>query len=94
MEPVLDGKGDGVERDPLLIAAVLGPSLAAGVVDQDAAHGLGGGGEEMPPAVPVLAVARHRRSRRYASWTRAVAWSVCPGFSWASFCAASLRSSS
>ena len=36
MEPVLDGKADGVERDPLLITAVLGPSLAAGVVDQNA----------------------------------------------------------
>ena len=32
--------------------------------------------------------------RRYASWTRAVAWRVCPGFSLASFWAASLRSSS
>src|SRR6516165_7732117 len=56
MESVLDGKGDGVEREPLLIAAVLGASLAAGIVDQDAAHGLGGGGEEMPPTVPVLGV--------------------------------------
>ena len=33
-------------------------------------------------------------SRRYASCTRAVACSVCPGFSWASFAAASFRSSS
>ena len=32
--------------------------------------------------------------RRYASWTRAVAWSVWPGFSRASLCAASLRNSS
>ncbi len=31
--------------------------------------------------------------RRYASWTRAVACRVCPGFSCASFCAANLRSS-
>ena len=29
--------------------------LAAGVVDEDAAHGLGGGGEEMAAAVPVRA---------------------------------------
>ena len=27
--------------------------LAAGLLDQDAAHGLGGGGKEMAPAVPV-----------------------------------------
>jgi hypothetical protein len=32
--------------------------------------------------------------RRYASWTRAVGWSVWPGFSWAKRWAASLRSSS
>ena len=32
--------------------------------------------------------ARQKRS------LKAVAWSVCPGFSWANFCAASLRSSS
>ena len=29
-------------------------------------------------------------NRRYASWTKAVAWSVCPGFSWASLWAANL----
>ena len=34
-------------------AAVLGPRIAAGTFDQDAAHGLGGGGEEVSPAVPV-----------------------------------------
>jgi hypothetical protein len=28
--------------------------LAAGVLDQDAPHRLGGGGEEVPAAVPVL----------------------------------------
>ena len=35
--------------------AVLHPALAAGVLDQDAAHGLGGRGEEVAPAVPGLA---------------------------------------
>jgi hypothetical protein len=34
------------------IAAAFQTALAAGVFDQDAAHGLGGG-EEVPPAVPV-----------------------------------------
>ena len=33
-------------------AAVLLAPLAAGILDQDAAHGLGGGGEEVPAAVP------------------------------------------
>lgn len=32
--------------------------------------------------------------RKYASWTRAVAWSVCPGCSLANFAAASFRNSS
>ena len=70
--------------------------LARAPVDEDAPHGLGRGGEEVAAAVPVLAPGRRHvpTSRRYASWTRAVACSVCPGFSWASFCAASLRSSS
>ncbi len=36
---------------------------------------------------------REARTRRYASWTRAVACSVCPGGSYESFCAASRRSS-
>jgi hypothetical protein len=34
------------------------PPLASGGVDQDAAHGLGGRGEEVAPAVP----ARYRRA--------------------------------
>jgi hypothetical protein len=36
---------------------VLGAALAAGVVDEDAAHGLGRRGEEVAPAVPVLSPA-------------------------------------
>src|SRR5262245_28157123 len=40
------------------VAAVLEALLAAGVVDEDAAHGLGGGGEEMSPAVPPRRVGR------------------------------------
>src|SRR4051794_40356814 len=35
-------------------AAPLLATLAAGVVDEDAPHGLGRGGEEVPPAVPAL----------------------------------------
>ena len=76
------------------IAAVFVGLLAAGVVDEDPPHGLGRRGEEVAAAVPVLRASRTSTSRRYASCTRAVACSVCPGFSWASFCAASLRSSS
>jgi hypothetical protein len=33
---------------------MLGGLLAAGVFDQDAVHGLGGRGEEVAPAIPVL----------------------------------------
>ena len=55
MDPVLDRKSNGVEWNLLLIAAVLGASLTAGVVDQDSAHSLGRRGKEMPPAVPILA---------------------------------------
>ena len=53
------------------VAACPGP-----VLDQDAAHGLGSRGEEVTPAVPVPGRRRASTSRRYASWTRAVAWSV------------------
>src|SRR5262249_13036239 len=56
VELVVERKGDRVEREPLLIAALLGAPLATGVINQDAAHGLGSGGEEMPPTVPVLGV--------------------------------------
>ena len=65
-------------------AAVLPGPLAAGGVDEDAAHGLGGGGEEVAAAVPAVWPARPPTSRRYASWTRAVGWRVWPGFSPAS----------
>ena len=43
-----------VEVDALAVAAVLGSALAAGLFDQDAAHGLGRGGKEMASAVPFL----------------------------------------
>jgi hypothetical protein len=43
-----------VQADAAPPAAMLGPPLAPGLVDEDAAHGLGGGGEEVAPAVPVL----------------------------------------
>ena len=68
--------------------------LAAGVLDQDAAHGLGGGGEEVAAAVPALGRARRPpaagRPRGPGPWPGASG----PGFSWASLWAASLRSSS
>jgi hypothetical protein len=43
--------------DPDALAAAFRRPLAAGVLDEDAAHGLGGGGEEMPAAVEPLPVA-------------------------------------
>ncbi len=60
--------------------------LVPGPVDQDTAHGLGGGGEEVPAAVPVLRSAPRPTSRRYASCTSAVACKVWPGCSWANCC--------
>ena len=58
-------------------AAVLLAALPPGVLDEDAAHRLGGGGEEVaaPIPAPVAAVADEAR---YASWTGAVGWRVCP----------------
>src|SRR5262249_2318666 len=47
----------GVRASTLPAAAVLATLLAAGVVNQDAAHGLGGGGKEMPAVVPVRVAA-------------------------------------
>ena len=38
------------------VAAAFRPALAAGGFDQDAAHRLGGGGEEVPTAVPAMVV--------------------------------------
>ena len=40
-----------------IFTAAFRPVLAARRFDEDTAHGLGGGGEEVPPAVPSLAVA-------------------------------------
>src|SRR5262245_54630660 len=41
-----------VELDPLPVPAVPEAALAAGTLDEDAAHGLGGGGEELAAAGP------------------------------------------
>ena len=41
-----------VQIDVLNAAAVLGALLPPSILDQDAAHGFGRRGEEMPPAVP------------------------------------------
>ena len=43
-----------VEVDALSVPAVLGPPLATDVVDQNPPHCFGGGGKEMPAAIPVL----------------------------------------
>ena len=42
------------QLDPRAVAAVLLRPLAAGVFDEDAAHGLGRGGEEVPAVVELL----------------------------------------
>src|SRR5262249_37736565 len=45
------------QLDALPAAAAFVRALGASVIDQDAAHGLGGGREEVPPAVEVLPLA-------------------------------------
>src|SRR5262249_58838879 len=47
--------GDSVEVAPGEVAAAFAPTLAAGILNQDAAHGLGSRGEEVAAAVPVVA---------------------------------------
>ena len=47
-------RGHVGECDPLPPAAVLPTNPAAGGLDEDAAHGLGRGGEEVPAAVELL----------------------------------------
>src|SRR5687768_15530886 len=49
-----EGEAGLVEVDAAEAAAAFGSGAAAGLLDEDSAHGLGGGGEEMPAAVPVL----------------------------------------
>src|SRR5262245_17919303 len=49
------GVGAG-EVEALPAASVFGAAFAAGVLDQDAAHGFRGGGEEVTAAVPVETV--------------------------------------
>ena len=78
---------------PLMSATGFRAALAAGVLDQNPPHGFGGGGKEVATAIPMLGL-RVSTSRMYASCTSAVACSVCPGFSWAIFAAASFRNSS
>ena len=46
--------GESVQIDPVPPAAALDPVPVAGVVDQDAPHGLGCGGEEVPATIKVL----------------------------------------
>ena len=48
-----------VELSPLLPAAMHVRQLAAGVIDKNPPHGLSGGGEKMPAALPVLGSAVH-----------------------------------
>ena len=57
-----------IELDPLEVAAVLEPALAASPFDQDAAHGLGRGGEEVAAAIP----GRWRLSVRHQAQVRLV----------------------
>jgi hypothetical protein len=59
------------------------------MVDQNTPHRFRRAGEEVAAVVEVLVADQ----RRYASWTRAVALRVCPGFSATIRAAASFRNS-
>src|SRR5262249_36292919 len=48
-----DGIGQVIEIDTAASAAAFLAALVTGPVDQESAHGLGGGGEEVAAAVPV-----------------------------------------
>src|SRR5205823_500472 len=48
-----DGKADVVEFHPLLATTMTVGTFSAGVIDQDATHRFGGGGEEMRTVVPL-----------------------------------------
>jgi len=72
---------------------VFGPAFSSGVVDQDAAHGLGGGGKKVPPTIPILAVVRlHEAQIRLMNQGRRL--ERLAGFFLVQPLAASLRSSS
>ena len=58
-----------VQRHSPPIAGALGRVAGAGVVDQDLAHGLGGGGEEVAPAGPF-----HSRGRARLLPSQSVIW--------------------
>ena len=60
----LHGQVQGVQVDASAGRRRACPGLAAGVFDEDAAHGLGRGGEEMAAAVPARAPAPRPTSRR------------------------------
>ena len=80
--------------DSLQFPSVLGPLLPPGIFDEDPPHGFSRRSEEVTASVPLGEAASGPINRKYASWTKAVACSVCPGFSWASLAAAKLRNSS
>ena len=84
------GNFNTVKIHALLVSAVTQGTLAAGFVNEDAAHCLGGGGKEMGATELGLSFPT---SRNQASCTRAVACNVWLGASLTILDAASLRSS-
>ena len=81
----LGGQVDGVDVESFAAAAAFGGALPAGAIDEDAAHGLGRGGEEVARAVPALRRPRHRRTGRVpgagagGSASPACSWPPWPG---------------
>ena len=55
VDPAVVADGDDlIQVDPGAAPAVTAPALPPGGLDEDSTHGLGGRGEEVPAAVPVL----------------------------------------
>ena len=80
-------------RDASPITSAFLRELFTSLIDQDAPHRFGCCSKEVPTAIPPLS-RFHIHQPQIRLVHRAVACSVCPGFSWASLAAASLRSSS
>ena len=87
------GNLDLIELDTPQASAAFPAGLSSSLLDQNPPHRLGAAAKKCPRLSQDRSGAPST-SRIYASCTSAVACSVCPGFSWASFAAASFRSSS
>ena len=80
-------------RRPVIPGRASRLRLPRAAINQDAPHGFGGSGKKVPPRIPMLGLF-YVNEPDVRLMHHAVACSVCPGFSCASFTAANFRSSS